>query len=193
MHPATHFLAGWLVAVAPDLSRRERALIAFAGVAPDLDGLGIIPELLTANSAHPLPWYSLYHHALGHNIGFALVVTAFAYGLARQRWKTAALTFLAFHLHLVCDILGSRGTDGEQWPIPYLYPFSRTMQLAWPGQWMLSSWQNTVATALFLGATVVAAWWWGRSPLGLVSERGDAVFVATLRRRFPRPATGAAA
>jgi hypothetical protein len=40
VHVATHFLAGWLVGVAPaQLSPRERGLIAFAGVAPDLDGL----------------------------------------------------------------------------------------------------------------------------------------------------------
>jgi len=31
---------------------------------PDLDGLGIIPELLTRNSSHPLLWFSLYHHSL---------------------------------------------------------------------------------------------------------------------------------
>ena len=75
MHVGTHFFAGWLVAsTAKDLTPRERGLIAFAGVAPDLDGLGIIGELATRNSAHPVTWYSDYHHVLGHNIGFALFV-----------------------------------------------------------------------------------------------------------------------
>ena len=193
MHVGTHFFAGWLVGVAPGLSPRERALVASAGVAPDLDGLGIIAEAATANSAHPLPWYSLYHHNLGHNLGFALVVTAFAFALARRRVLTAALVFAAFHLHLLCDLAGSRGTDGEQWPIPYLMPFSRAAQLTWSGQWTLGAWQNTVITAFLLAATVVAAWWWGRSPLGLFSPRADAVFVTTLRARVPPPDPGATA
>jgi hypothetical protein len=34
---------------------------------------------------------------------------------------------------------------------------------------------------------VVAAWWLGYSPLGIVSPKGDAVFVATLRARFGAP------
>jgi ABC-type branched-subunit amino acid transport system permease subunit len=188
MHVGTHFFAGWMVAVAPALSRRERAFVAFAGVAPDLDGLGIVPEMLTADSAHPLTWYSLYHHVLGHNLGFALVVTALAFALARRRALTAALVLAAFHLHLLCDLAGSRGTDGEQWPIPYLYPFSGALQLTWSGQWTLGDWRNTAITAVLLLATVVAAWWWGRSPLGLFTEKGDAVVVATLRRRIPRSA-----
>ena len=68
MHIGTHFFAGWLVATAPGLTRRERAVITFAGVAPDIDGLGFFVEELTANSARPLPWYSLYHHVLAHNL-----------------------------------------------------------------------------------------------------------------------------
>jgi hypothetical protein len=183
MHVGTHFFAGWLVGVAPGLSRRERALVAFAGVAPDLDGLGIIVEAATANSARPLPWYSLYHHVLGHNLGFALLVTAVAFALARRRVQTAALVFAAFHVHLVCDLAGSRGTDGEQWPIPYLLPFSQAAQLTWSGQWTLGAWQNTVFTALLLLGTVVAAWWFGRSPLEFVSLRGDGAVVGTLRAR----------
>ncbi len=186
MHVGTHFFAGWMVAVAPDLTRRERALVAFAGVAPDLDGLGIIPEMLTADSAHPLPWYSLYHHVLGHNLGFALVVTGLAFALARRRTLTAALVCAAFHLHLLCDLAGSRGTDGEQWPIPYLYPFSDALQLTWAGQWTLNAWPNTAFTAVLLLGMVAGAWWWGRSPLGLFSAKGDAAFVRTLRARFPR-------
>ena len=73
MSPVTHFLASWMVANLAQ-RRRDRALITFAGVAPDLDGLGIVPELLTRNTSHPLPWFTEYQHVLGHNLGFALVV-----------------------------------------------------------------------------------------------------------------------
>ena len=67
-----------------DLQRKDRALVTLACVAPDVDGLGIIPELLTRNSAHPLLWFSLYHHSL-HNLSFALVIAAIAFALATQR------------------------------------------------------------------------------------------------------------
>jgi len=63
MSPVTHFFAGWLLAsVSPagrltTLTRREKALVVAAAVAPDLDGLGIVPELLTRNTSHPLLWF----------------------------------------------------------------------------------------------------------------------------------------
>jgi inner membrane protein len=189
VHVATHFLAGWLVGVAPaQLSPRERGLIAFAGVAPDLDGLGIVVEQLSASWARPLPWYSLYHHVLGHNLGFALVTTAIAFALSTRRALTASLVFAAFHLHLLCDLAGSRGSDGEQWPIPYLLPVSNAVQLTWSGQWTLSSWQNSTFTGILLLATVWAAWRWSRSPLGLIGAGTDTTFVAALRARFGEPA-----
>jgi len=67
---------GWAVAnSAPSLNKRERAFVTWASVIPDADGLGIIAEKLTRNSSHPLNWWSDYHHVLGHNLGFALLVT----------------------------------------------------------------------------------------------------------------------
>ncbi len=57
--------------------------------------LGIIPELLTRNSAHPLLWFTLYHHSL-HNLSFALVVTALAFALATRKWTTGLLALLSF-------------------------------------------------------------------------------------------------
>src|SRR2546421_7942338 len=47
MNPVTHFLAGWLLANAAPLECKERALVTLAGVIPDLDGLGIVAEVLT--------------------------------------------------------------------------------------------------------------------------------------------------
>lgn len=188
MHIGTHFFAGWLVAAGmPGLTRRERGLITFAGVAPDLDGLGFIVEEATANASHPLPWYSLYHHVLGHNLGLALAVAVISYALAKRRVAVALLAFLSFHLHLLLDLMGSRGSDGYQWPIPYLAPFSNAWQLSWSGQWWVGAWQNTLATFIFVFATVWLAWRLGHSPLGLFSPKADAAFVAALRARFGVP------
>jgi inner membrane protein len=218
MSPVTHFLAGWLLASVrshgrPVLTRREKALVVAAAVAPDLDGFGLIPELLTRNSAHPLLWFSRYHHSL-HNLGFALLCTVaalliaglpnFAFGPAMRDsgppdcaafaragvggrpipthpWLTAALVFLSFHLHLLCDLIGSRGPDGDQWPIPYLKPFSNALQLTWHGQWALNGWQNFAITGLLLLATLWILKKYGSSPVELMRKRWNERLVQGLR------------
>jgi hypothetical protein len=205
-------------------------------VAPDLDGLGIIPELLTRNTSHPLLWFSQYHHSL-HTLAFALVCTFAAYlivgplagsGLLattqpfsdftfgrfikRRRHTvpfsnftfgpairepqppirhstshpglTAFLVFISFHLHLLCDLIGARGPDGDQWPIPYLKPFSNAVQLTWHGQWALNGWQNFAITGVFLVATFWIAWRYAASPLELVSQPANQALARTLRQRF---------
>jgi LexA-binding, inner membrane-associated putative hydrolase len=225
MSPVTHFFAGWLLAsVSPNgrattLTRREKALVVVAAVIPDIDGLGIIPELLTRNTSHPLLWFSQYHHSL-HTLAFALVCTLAAYLIAvpmapartfaasspfsdftfgpdirkprpsnrrstSHPWLTALLVFISFHLHLLCDLIGARGPDGDQWPIPYLKPFSNAVQLTWHGQWALNAWQNFVITGCFLAATFWIAWKYGSSPVELVSERGNRRFVDALKNRLP--------
>ena len=184
MSPVTHFLTGWVAANCASLNRRERAIVALACVAPDIDGLGIIPEVLTQNSSHPLLWFTLYHHSL-HTLTFALVIAAVAFVLATQRWKVASLALLTFHIHLLEDILGSRGPDGYQWPIPYLAPFSTKLQLSWSGQWGLNAWPNIAITVALLVITFWLAWRRGFSPLEMISPKADAAVVAALRHRFP--------
>jgi len=92
MSPITHFLTGWVFANCFKLQRRDRDLVTLASVAPDIDGLGIVPELLTRNSTHPLMWFSNYHHSL-HTLAFACVMAIIAFLAARQKWKTAILAF----------------------------------------------------------------------------------------------------
>jgi len=208
MSPVTHFFAGWMLAsVFPagsptTLTRREKALVVAAAVAPDLDGIGIVPELLTRNTSHPLLWFSQYHHSL-HTLAFALVCTLAAYLIAgplanftfgpsikgrllpTRPWLTAFLVFVSFHLHLLCDLVGARGPDGDQWPIPYLKPFSKAVQLTWHGQWALNAWQNFVITGLMLAATLSLAWKRGNSPIELISATANRSFTQALRNRFP--------
>ena len=224
MSPVTHFFAGWLLAsVSPTgrataLTRREKALVVAAAVAPDIDGLGIVPELLTRNTSHPLLWFSEYHHSL-HTLAFAMLCTVAAYIIAgplapartfatsspisdftfgpnirgpqpsirrspSHPGFTALLVFISFHLHLLCDLIGARGPDGDQWPIPYLKPFSNAVQLTWHGQWALNAWQNFVVTGLLLLATFWIAWRYGSSPVELASERWNRRLVQVLRARL---------
>ena len=117
-------------------------------------------------------------------MGFALLVAAIAAVVARQRLKTTLLVFLSFHLHLIADVVGARGPDGDQWPIPYLLPFSKHLQLVWSGQWALNAWPNILITIALLFLTLWLAQKRGFSPLEMISGQADAEFTRALRRRF---------
>ena len=186
MSPITHFLMGWAVAnSAPSLDKRERAMVTWASVVPDIDGLGIVADWLTRNSSHPLNWWGGYHHILAHNLCFALIVAVVAAILAKQKAKTTLLVLLSFHLHLAADLVGARGPDGEQWPIPYLLPFMKEVQLTWSGQWALNAWPNFVLTAVLIGIAFILARKRGFSPVEMFSSKADSIFVHALRTRFP--------
>jgi len=190
MSPITHFFIGWTVASSvPSLSKRDRALVTWASVVPDVDGLGIVAEKWTQNSAHPLNWWSEYHHVLGHNLGFALAVTVLGAIFAERKFVTAALVFISFHFHLVGDLIGARGPDGDQWPIPYMLPFSNRWQLTWSGQWALNAWPNFLITGTLIIATLVLARRRGFSPMEMFSRKMDAEIIAALRCRFPSRVT----
>jgi len=193
MNPIEHFLIGWCVASSSTrLTERERLLVTAAAVIPDIDGLGMLVELPTREHAHPLLWWTEYHHVIAHNIGAAVVVTIAAALLSSHRLLTATLALISFHTHILGDLVGARGPDGYQWPIPYLLPFSRTPELSWNGQWPLNGWQNFVIAGVALIITFRLAWKRGYSPLEMLSHRADAAFVAALRQRF-RPRRPAAA
>lgn len=164
-------------------------MVTWASIVPDVDGLGIIAERLTRNSHHPLTWWSDYHHVLGHNLGFAIVVATFAAIFARQRIKVTLLVLFSFHLHLLGDLIGARGPDGDQWPIPYLLPFSKQANLVWSEQWALNAWPNLVITAVLIGIAIWLARRRGCSPLELFSAKADAAVIGALRARFPLRAT----
>ncbi len=176
---------GWVVGNAAHLDRKDRLIVTIAAVIPDVDGAGIIAETMTRSSERPLLWWSEYHHVLAHNLGFALLVTMVSLLLAKQKAKAATLAAISFHLHLLADLVGARGPDGYQWPIPYLLPFSEVWQWTWTGQWELNAWPNFAITLALLAMTFRLAWKRGYSPLEIISTRADEAFVATLRKRFP--------
>jgi len=187
MNPVTHLLVGWTVANSASLERRDRGIVTVAGVIPDVDGLGILIDLARNNGDGDLSWWWALHHNLAHNLTTAVLYSAAAFFVAKRRFATAGLAFLAFHLHLLGDVAGSRGPDGYQWPIAYLNPFSNAWQLTWSGQWELSARQSFAITALLLAWTFRIAWLRGRSPIEIVSPRTDRAFTRTLRERFGEP------
>ena len=67
------------------------------------------------------------------------------------------------------------------WGIYYFAPFTTAYEVSWSGQWPLVGWQNMAISAALLAIVMLRATTAGYSPVGLLSERADAVFVATLR------------
>ncbi len=65
MIPPTHFLISWVIVAESTTTRRDRAIVALAGVIPDIDGFGYpIEDWLTINWDTPLLWFNDYHHIL---------------------------------------------------------------------------------------------------------------------------------
>lgn len=92
-----------------------------------------------------------------HNLPFGLAMALAFATLCGKRNSVFLLSLIAFHLHLLCDLAGSMGPDGYQWPIPYLYPFVPDFQLTWSGQWELSSWQNSATGVFFFVVALMIA------------------------------------
>ena len=188
MNPVTHGLIGWLTANASSqLSRRQRNFITAAAVIPDIDGLGVIPEFLTRGQADPVDWWSRWHHVVGHNGLVGVLFACLAAGLVRtQRGLTFALVLTAFHLHILGDLIGGRGAEGETWPLAYFWPFTEAITLDNPWMWALNAWPNILITIIAMAVTFTLAVRRGYSPVGIFSTQGDERFIETLRQRFQK-------
>jgi hypothetical protein len=170
LNPIVHAELSWLTAQGLP-RRRDRIIVTLAGVAPDLDGLSLVGGVET---------YGRWHHVLTHGAPAALACGVIALAVSR-RFAVAGLAVLAFHLHLLCDLMGS----GPGWPIFYAWPFSRA-ELMWSGQWNLASWQNSVIGMTATTLCLACALWTSRTPVELFSLKQDAKVVAALRARFRR-------
>jgi inner membrane protein len=184
MSPLTHLLASWIVAAKTTDNLRDRRLVTLAGVAPDLDGLGLVADYFHgAFESGKFYYYPTYHHWLSHGLPAAVVCSLLMAALARRRWSVFWLALLTFHLHLLCDLAGSRGPDKDDlWPIFYFGPLSQHPMWIWKYQWPLDGWQNRVITlALFVWSLWLAVKM-GDSFLGVFNRRCDRVFVGVLRK-----------
>lgn len=147
MAPGSHLVFSWLVAVNVLRDRRERSIVALVGVAPDIDGMGVIIDKISGSTNY----YAQYHHVVGHGIFSAILFAAIAALLAKvQKLTVFCLSFFVMHLHILCDIVGSKGPDGYQWPIYYLFPLNQAFGITWPHQWALNAWQNVLFMVLLL-------------------------------------------
>jgi inner membrane protein len=172
MHVPTHLAISWLIGHhLPE--RRDRRLVAWSGVVPDLDSLSLLGGVGA---------YSEYHHVLTHGVVAAVAGTILWTALAKQKLKVMWLSLAAFHVHLLCDLLGS----GRDWAIVYFYPWSRREFLT-PYSWPLASPQNAVVWLLAVAATIWIGIVRGRTfGEAFLPARADAAVVETLRKLFRR-------
>jgi inner membrane protein len=184
MSPLTHLLASWLIAAKTTDNPRDCRLVTLAGVLPDADGLGVAMDLANRALGRPeTDYYQHYHHYALHGLPGSLLVAGTFVLLARHRLRTGILALLVFHLHLLFDLLGSRGPSPEDlWPIFYFGPFTKDPMWLWRGQWRLDAWPNQVFTWILLLLALWLATRRGDSFVGVFNRRADDIFVRVLRK-----------
>ena len=180
MSPVAHFQYGWWFAHWGEFTRRERAVIALAGAAPDLDGVTFLA------GAEP---FHRYHHILFHNAGSVLAVLVVALAVfipaagrrpgrqtsagAGRGLAVALLAAFAFAMHMVEDYV-TVGWNQYPWR-----PFSSSpVNLAdhLPG-WLVQGVFQAAAMLFVMGTTVWIYRRHRRSPLEVISPSLDRLLV----------------
>lgn len=178
--PTSHILMSWLSSNLVHGNVRERRIMTASGIAPDIDGFGLFIDPILRMLGYSSNLWGDFHHSF-HNIGFCLLVTVAAYLAATiNKFKVACIAFLLFHLHLLCDLVGSKGPDGYQWPISYFEPFSDVAVLSWKYQWELNAWPNIVIGLTLYLLVFCYAKYYRKSPFELVSKKADNAFFGIL-------------
>ncbi len=91
MHVVTHLLASWAVAQPTQRTRRDVALVSWTGVAPDLDGVGLLVDAgREALGLSETTFYYAFHHVYGHGLPAAFLVTGLVAVAAVHKARAAA-------------------------------------------------------------------------------------------------------
>jgi LexA-binding, inner membrane-associated putative hydrolase len=120
MAPVTHLFASWLIAAKTTDNLRDRRLVTLSGILPDLDGAGILVDFTRQAvwGREDFFFYQKFHHWLLHGAFGAAVISLALVCFAQNRPRVAWLSILLVHLHLLCDLVGSRGPSPQDlWPI----------------------------------------------------------------------------
>ena len=184
MNPETHLLASWVIGAKTTDNARDCRLVALAGILPDLDGLGLVLDAFNAAfHGRRTLYYQNYHHYLLHGLFGGILITLVLTCFARRKLRVALLALIVFHLHLLCDLIGSRGPDPvDLWPLFYFGPFTKEPMWLWKGQWPLDAWVNRLLTVGLFAWALWLAVQSGYSFVGVFSRRLDQIFVGVLRK-----------
>jgi membrane-bound metal-dependent hydrolase YbcI (DUF457 family) len=169
MNFEAHLAAGWALAHMGGVeTRRFRAWITFAAVAPDLD----VISYLWGERA-----YATCHHALGHNVFFSWLVTTLAVWALRDRpWKALLFSQLAYYSHYFGDYFFTRFPLEFFWPVSHRgFIYSYRIGLDHPINLFLSYASFVVIVAMAI--------WFKRTPMELLSPQLDKRIVNLFRGR----------
>lgn len=157
MHLEAHFGLSWLLAQASS-DRRVRGMTVLAGILPDIDAVSYLfgPEA-----------YIAWHHVAGHNLAASVLLSALAAWACRgRRLQAVILTQLAFHAHVLADMILT------QYPVHFFWPLSNAEYL-FPGAVWLGHPVNTALVYIALLVVIAAAFVWKRTPVELLHPELD--------------------
>ena len=189
MQGPSHLLLSWYFAdVASVAKSRDRRIIAWAGVAPDIDVLAYAGALIYYRLDKDLAFENVWrvvHHRYTHGLAFIALTGIVAWLLASDRavrWRVAMLAMAASALHVFCDLVAG----GPTWPV---YPMWPASGLGWSASWSwtIGQWPNIAILFACLAGMFAYAKFGSRSPLECFGDRAEAWFVGTATQA-PRPA-----
>ncbi len=192
MQGPSHLLVSWFYADASGVeTARDRRIVAWAGLAPDIDVLAYIAALAWYRLDKDLAFENVWrvvHHRYTHGLAFVLLTGIVVWAISSGRigrWRVACLAMLASAIHNFCDIVAG----GPEWPVYPLWPLSN---LGWSASWSwtIGEWPNLVILAACLAGMFIYARIAGRSPLECFGDRADAWFVRVVREGSTRNQEG---
>jgi membrane-bound metal-dependent hydrolase YbcI (DUF457 family) len=169
MNIEAHLACGWVLAhLGGNETRRFRGLVTFAAVAPDIDVISY---------AFGIDSYATFHHAIGHNIFFGLLVSVISVLLIRRRrLKVFVFTLLAYGTHYYGDYFFTRFPVKAFWPISdHGYLHSNRIGLDHS--------INLFFSYLAMLLIVLVAWRFKRTPLEFISPELDCRVVNLFRQK----------
>jgi LexA-binding, inner membrane-associated putative hydrolase len=197
MQGPSHLMISWFAADASGLDApRDRRIVAWSGLAPDIDVLAYAGAILYYRLDKDLAYENVWqvvHHRYTHGLAFVLLTGVVAWLLASRggrggagAMRVAALSMAMSGVHDFCDLVAG----GPTWPIYPVWPLS---DFAWRADWSwtIGDWPNLLIVFVGLAGTLVYGKLAGRSPLECFGDRADAWLVGIVRQtRKADAATG---
>jgi len=191
MQGPSHLLVSWYFAEAAGAaSPRDRRIVAWAGIAPDIDVLAYAAAIVFYGFDKDLAFENVWqvmHHRYTHGLTFVVLTGVVAWFLAARtsaRARVALLAVIASAMHNFFDVVAG----GPTWPVYPYWPVSALpVSASW--SWTIGEWPNVLILLGCLAGMLIHAKVAGRSPLECFGDRADAWFVRTVRAG----STGAAA
>lgn len=184
MQGPSHLMLSWYFAEAAGVDTpRDRRVVAWAGLAPDVDVLAYVGAIVYYRLDKDLAFENVWqvaHHRYTHGLFFVLATGVVAWFIASkgpERVRVALLAMLASAIHNFLDVVAG----GPTWPI---YPYWPLTDFKWgvPWSWTIGEWPNVVVLFVCLAGMLLYAKTMGRSPMECFGDRASAWLTRTVRQ-----------